>query len=75
MLFLTPDELRDLSNLQRPSAIRRWLDRARITYIVAADGWPKVLREHVTQTKVKSREPELHLCALPDKDWRKKTRS
>ena len=40
-----PDyELARLTGLQRPSAIRRWLDRNKIPYINGADGRPRVLQ-------------------------------
>lgn len=39
----TPDELRQLTGLERPSAIKRFLTQQRIPYMVGADGWPRVL--------------------------------
>ena len=43
-MFLTIPELQELADLQRQAAIRHWLDRQRIPYIVSASGWPRVLR-------------------------------
>jgi len=43
-LCLTREELTELSERERPSAICRWLDKRAIPYILDADGWPKVLR-------------------------------
>lgn len=37
--------LQSVTGLQRPSAIRRWLDRERIPYLMGADNWPKVSQE------------------------------
>lgn len=43
-MFLTTDHLRELTGLQRPSSVRRWLDEQHIPYLVGADGWPRVLQ-------------------------------
>ena len=65
-MFLTPDELRELTGLRRPSSICQWLDNEGIRYIVGRDKWPRVLRSvilvrlgNVTQS---SNEPRLHLA-------------
>jgi len=42
-MVLTKDILKELSGLQKPAAICRWLDRQRIPYLKGADKWPKVL--------------------------------
>ena len=65
-LFLTEPELRELTDLQRPDAIRRWLTRQGYVYEVSATGWPKVLRSLVEsrlggQTE-KVKRPRLHLA-------------
>jgi len=44
-LFLTKDELRELTGYQIPSAQKRWLTRKKLTYITGADGMPRVLRQ------------------------------
>ncbi len=63
-MFLTIAELRELTDLERQAAIRRWLDRQRIPFIVAANGWPKVLRCVImerlgAQVTAPTAEPEL----------------
>jgi len=44
ILFLTKEELKDLTDLKRPDAICRWLRENGYAFDVAATGWPKVLR-------------------------------
>jgi hypothetical protein len=67
MLFLTELELRELTRLQRPSAIARWLREHGYPFDLAADGWPRVLRAYVEQrlsgdtAPTKKREPALRL--------------
>lgn len=65
-MFLTIPELRELTELERQAAIRRWLDRARIPYMVSANGWPKVLRSVIMErlggeVTVPAAEPRLRL--------------
>jgi len=65
-MFLSRDDLKALCGLQRPSAVRRWLDRQKWPYVVGADGWPRVLEEIMMermggQIKVPANEPELIL--------------
>lgn len=43
-LFLSPEELRNLTDLKRPDAIGRWLKANGYAFDVSASGWPKVLR-------------------------------
>lgn len=43
-MFLTDEALAQLTGLQRPSAMRRWLEREGIPFVVAADGKPRVLQ-------------------------------
>lgn len=45
----TPEELKRLTGLQRPSAIRRFLTRQKVPYMVGADGWPRVLEAVILQ--------------------------
>jgi hypothetical protein len=40
----SPAELKLLTGLERPSAIRRFLTKQRIPFMVGADGWPRVLQ-------------------------------
>ena len=48
-MILQNKELTELSGLQRPSAIRRWLERNRIPYMPGADGWPRVLQATILE--------------------------
>lgn len=66
-MILTKQELSDISGLKRPDAVRRWLDRQKIPYLVGADGWPRVLQDIMMDrmgAKVRPvpvKEPELLL--------------
>jgi hypothetical protein len=42
--MLSRDELKELTGLQKPQAIRNFLDREKIPFLTAPDGWPRVLR-------------------------------
>ena len=58
--------LAELTGLQRPSAVRRWLDKERIPYMVGADGWPRVLEAIIMdrlggKASPVLREPQLRL--------------
>lgn len=62
--------LQNVTGLQRPSAIRRWLDREHIPYLMGADNWPKVSSEVLdsrlsgaSTTATAKKEPVL-------RDWR-----
>lgn len=62
----TPDELRQLTGLERPSAIKRFLTQQRIPYMVGADGWPRVLHAIIIerlggQVMPPAAEPKLRL--------------
>ena len=46
-MFLTEEELKDLTGYQRPKAIMRWLKEHGYRFEVSAYGWPKVLRDAV----------------------------
>lgn len=46
-MFLSQDELRDLTDLKVPKAQMRWLQRYAYPFEIAASGKPKVLREYV----------------------------
>ena len=48
-LFLTSDELRELTDLKIPKAQMRWLDKHHYPYEVSASGKPKVLRSFLTE--------------------------
>jgi hypothetical protein len=45
----TPEDLKQLTGLQRPSAIKRFLARQRIPFMEGADGWPRVLHTILVQ--------------------------
>lgn len=40
----TADDLKCLTGLTRPHAIKRYLDEESIPYMMGADGWPRVLQ-------------------------------
>ena len=46
-MFLSQDELRELTDLKVPKAQMRWLQRYAYPFEIAASGRPKVLREYV----------------------------
>ena len=46
-MFLTPDELAELTGYKTPARQCRWLDRAGYPFETAATGRPKVLRAFV----------------------------
>ncbi|MBI6948756.1 DUF4224 domain-containing protein [Pseudomonas koreensis] len=63
-MFLTPEEVADLTGYKRPAAQIRWLTTERYGFAVGGDGHPKVLRQVVIGRMggVQSRkEPELRL--------------
>ncbi|WP_462382208.1 DUF4224 domain-containing protein [Pseudomonas sp. Marseille-QA0892] len=46
-MFLTADEVADLTGYTKPSAQIKWLEAERYGFAVGGDGKPKVLREIV----------------------------
>jgi hypothetical protein len=46
-LFLTDEEIQDLTERKRRSAQIRWLQRNGIKHTLSADGHPRVLRSHL----------------------------
>ena len=67
-MFLSDEELRELSGYQKPSAQKRWLDAQSIAFLVGGDGHPKVLRSVVIarlggtlSVSAETREPKLRL--------------
>jgi len=44
-LFLTKDELRELTGYQKKSAQKRWLSSKKLPYMTGSDGMPRVLRQ------------------------------
>lgn len=48
-LFLTHDELHELTGLRIPAYQRRWLEKHGYTFEINASGKPKVLRAFIMQ--------------------------
>lgn len=48
-LFLTPDELHELTGLRRPSAQIRWIKARQIRHYVNAVGHPVIARDWLIQ--------------------------
>lgn len=48
-LFLTSDELKELTDLKIPKAQMRWLDKHHYPYEISASGRPKVLRAYLNE--------------------------
>jgi hypothetical protein len=64
-LFLTPDELIELSGYKQPRKIMAWLDEQGYRYRVNGKGWPSVLRDVVLldlQGQTTARRPQLRLA-------------
>lgn len=47
LIFLTQNEIIDLTDLKIPKAQMRWLQKNSYPFEIAASGKPKVLREYV----------------------------
>lgn len=65
-MFLNREELKALTGGKRPVTICRWLDGEGLRYVIARDGWPRVLRSviliHLGNIgQAGSHEPRLHL--------------
>lgn len=64
-MFLTREEVAELTGYQKPGYQQRWLDAEKFGYLVDSDGHPKVLREIVLQRlgghHKKKAGPELRL--------------
>jgi len=62
-VFLTRDELRELSGYKQKSAIARWLAENRYPFELDKDDWPKVPRIAVeARFQVKTGGPKLRLA-------------
>lgn len=63
LLFLSQDELRELTDLKIPKAQMRWLEKHAYPFEISAAGKPKVLRSYLMErlksltTPNKSSEP------------------
>jgi len=74
-LFLTRDELMDLTERKRRAKVAEWLLENGYRFDVAADGWPKVLRSALESRLSPSRgkrptarnEPDFTAYASPSK--------
>ena len=69
-IFLTADELRELTGYRTPTHQRRWLDAHRIPYLISGKGQPRILRAllvarlggaTISEQPPAAREPRLHL--------------
>lgn len=64
-MFLSAEEVAELTGYQKPSAQVRWLEAERFGFVVGGDGQPKVLREVVLSrlgsTKPNKKAPALRL--------------
>lgn len=61
-LFLTRDELMDLTERKQRAKVAEWLTENGYRFDVAADGWPKVLRS-VLESRLsphRKRQPTRH---------------
>ncbi|WP_236450498.1 DUF4224 domain-containing protein [Stutzerimonas stutzeri] len=76
-MFLTSEELKQLTGYQKPSAQARWLEQAGISFLMGGDGKLKVLRLAVEQrlglyrTAQPKREPQLRLDTQRGKQARR----
>ena len=46
MICLTRQELLEISGFRRPSSVVKWLRQNGFVFVVAADGWPRIDRQH-----------------------------
>lgn len=64
-MFLTKDEVAELTGYQKPSAQIRWLEAQQFGFVVGGDGVPKVLRQVVISRlggpTAQKKSPELRL--------------
>lgn len=64
-MFLTRDEMADLTGYKKPSAQIKWLRTEKFSFAVGGDGHPKVLRQVVISRlggeSEQRKSPELRL--------------
>ncbi len=63
-MFMTPDEVADMTGYLRPKEQVKWLNAERFGYVIGADGKPKVLRQVVVARlggHAEKKGPELRL--------------
>jgi hypothetical protein len=63
-LFLTTDEVEDLTGYQRPSCQVRQLQEYGLRFFVAADGRPRVVRAAIMQSRNMAQPEEPNLVGL-----------
>lgn len=65
-MFLTEEEVAELTGYKRTKDQVRWLDGERFGYVIGGDGRPRVLREVVLarlgSASSKRKEPQLRLA-------------
>lgn len=66
-MFLTADEIRELTGYTRLQAQLRWLDRHAFPYVLGGDGVPKLLRSYVVLRlgcdPAKQEKPRPQVCS------------
>jgi hypothetical protein len=63
-MFLTIEELRELTGWKRPAKVMEWLADNGYLFKIGGDGWPRVLREAVCASlsgQITKPEPRMHL--------------
>lgn len=67
-LFLTPDELRELTGLRVPAYQCRWLEKHSYPFETNASGKPKVLRAFLMHKLGMAQQPAAGLSTEPNFD-------
>ena len=66
-MFMTPEEVAELTGYKRPCDQIKWLEAERFGYVVGGDGRPKVVKELVLSRLAspvpQKKEPRLRLRA------------
>ena len=60
-MFLTEEELKELTGYKRPTSMRRWLAERQYRFEVDRTGYPKVLRDSVMSRLNVETKPRLNL--------------
>lgn len=58
------EQLQEMSNRQRPSAVKRWLDSRGIPYELDADGRPVTTESILTKVILRGRKTEPDFAAM-----------
>lgn len=69
-MFLTREEIADLTGYQRPSCMIRKLREYGVRFFVAADGYPRVARSEIESTKETRMRQEPDFQALQSAERR-----